>query len=53
MMYSQGLKRAIAMRGTVAQLLIGSRVMAVPLVNQSAQAFSVYNVDTVRIIEIY
>lgn len=49
-MMSQGLKRAIAVRGTVAQLLLGSRVVAVPMVNQSTQAFSVYNVENVSLL---
>jgi len=45
MMYSQGLKRVIAARSTVAQLLIGSsnRAMVAGLVNNNMKAFSLYN----------
>lgn len=45
MMYSQGLKRVIAARSTVAQLLIGStnRALVAGLVNNNMRAFSLYN----------
>lgn len=45
MMYSQGLKRVIAARSTVAQLLIGSsnRALVAGLVNNNMKAFSLYN----------
>lgn len=50
MMYSQGLKRVITARSAVLNLLLGSsnRAVTVGLVNQSSQAFSVYNTEVVR-----
>ncbi len=47
MMYSQGLKRVIAARSTVAQLLLGNRAVTIGLVNQNLQAFSLYNAEMV------
>ena len=49
MMYSQGLKRVIAARSTVAQLLLGTRAAAFGLVSQNASAFSLYNAEMVGI----
>jgi hypothetical protein len=45
MMYSQGLKRVIAARSTIGQLLIGStnRAVVAGLVNNNMKAFSLYN----------
>jgi antitoxin component HigA of HigAB toxin-antitoxin module len=47
MMYSQGLKRVIAARSTVAQLLLGNRAVTIGLVNQNLQSFSLYNAEMV------
>jgi hypothetical protein len=47
MMYSQGLKRMIAAKGSVYQFLTGS-ARAASMVQQTIQPFSVYNAEVVN-----